>query len=66
MVTVHQLPLMGMNKKVREKIGGALGTLEEVEVEEDDVGWGKHLWVRVNLDLTKPLARGQKITLMGE
>lgn len=63
---LHQLPLMGMNKKVGEKVGSALGVMEEVEVEEDDVGWGKYLRVRVNLDLTKPLARGRKVTLMGE
>lgn len=62
---LHQLPLIGMNRKVREKVGGALGVVEDVEV-EDEVGWGKYLWVSVNIDLTKPLACRRKITLMGE
>lgn len=40
--------------------------VEEVEVENDDVVWGKKLHVRVHLDLTKPLARGRKIPFMGK
>lgn len=35
---LHQLPLMGMHRKVGEKVRSDLGTVEEVEVEEDDVG----------------------------
>lgn len=43
-----------------------MGTVKEVDVKEDNVGWGRKIKVKVNMDLTKPFARGRKITLMGE
>lgn len=61
-----QLPLMGMNRIVGERVGSSLGEVEKVKVEEDDISWEKKLRVRVKLELKKPLARGMKITLMGE
>lgn len=47
-------------------MGRSLGTVEEVEVDGDEVVWGKKLRVWVKIDLTKPLARGWSITLLGE
>lgn len=62
---LQQLPLMGgMHKIIGDKVGNLLGGIEDVKVEEDDVGWGKKLRVRVKTDLKKPLAKGQEITLM--
>lgn len=55
---LYQLPLFGMQKRVGEKVGRSLGTVEEVKVDDDEVGWGKKLRVRVKIDITKPLARG--------
>lgn len=37
-----------------------------MEVEDDNVGCGKKLRVKVLLDLTKPLARGRTINITGE
>lgn len=37
--------------------------MEEVEVDDDGVGWGEFLRVQVVLDLAKPLSRGRTITL---
>lgn len=57
---------MGMHRIVVEKVRNSLGEFEDIKVEEDDVGRGKTLLVHVKMDLKKPLARGRKITLMGE
>jgi hypothetical protein len=40
--------------------------VEEVETEEDGVGWGECLRVRIRLDITKPLARGQVLKINGD
>lgn len=55
-VHLYQLLPLGMNKIVGERVGKSL---ETVEVDGDDVGWGKNLRLRVCMDLTKPLARGR-------
>jgi hypothetical protein len=39
--------------------------VEEVAVAEDDVGWGKYLWIRVVIDLFKPLEQGRALLLTG-
>lgn len=38
---------MGMRQIMGERVGNSLGIVEKEEVEEDDVGWGKKLRVRV-------------------
>ncbi|XP_041011254.1 uncharacterized protein LOC121255023 [Juglans microcarpa x Juglans regia] len=64
-VQMHNLLLVGMNCECGERIGRSLGVVEEVEVDEDDVGWGTFLRVKVLLDLTKPIARRRKVTING-
>ncbi|XP_042950147.1 uncharacterized protein LOC122282243 [Carya illinoinensis] len=64
-VQFHNLPLLGMNKECGEKLGSTIEEVEEVEVDEDDVGWGRSLRVKIPLDLKKPLARGRTIFLHG-
>lgn len=50
---LQQLPLMGgMHKIVGEKVGNSMGEIEDVEVEEDDVGWGKKLREIVHLKVS--------------
>jgi len=46
------------------QIRSSMGQVEEVETEEDGVGWGEYLWVRIRLDITKPLARGRVLKIM--
>jgi hypothetical protein len=41
-----------------------MGTVEEVDTDEEGVGWGEFLHVRIIIDLTKPLARGRVINLL--
>lgn len=47
-------------------VGSTLGEVMTVDVDEEGLGWGKYLWVRVNLDITKPLARGRTIRVEGK
>lgn len=54
-----------MNCECGERIGRSLGVVEGVEVDDDDVGWGTFLRVKILLDLTKPIARGRKETING-
>lgn len=37
-IQLHQLPLNGMHRIVGEMVGNSLGSVEEVEVDEDNVG----------------------------
>lgn len=64
-IQLHQLSFAGMKKKCRELIGNTIGMVEEVDVNEDDIGWGQGLRVKVNLDLKKPVARGRTVTIKG-
>lgn len=41
------------------QLGNSKGVIGEVEAEEDGIGWGEYLRVRICLDITKPLARGR-------
>jgi hypothetical protein len=43
-----------------------MGLVEEVETEEDGIGWGEYLRVRICLNISKPLVRGRVLKLNGE
>jgi hypothetical protein len=62
-IRMYELPLACMGKEVGQQIGATVGEVEEVEADEDGVGWGEYLRVRVVIDLAKPLARGRTITI---
>lgn len=66
MVQLHNLPQVRMFKECGERIGSMLGVVEEVAVNEDDIGWGRLLRLKIRLDLTKPLARERKVTINEE
>lgn len=56
---------MCMNRQYGELIGKALGKVLDVEVEEDDMGWGVRLRLQVEIYLSKPLARARNIRVKG-
>jgi hypothetical protein len=58
-VRMYDLPLACMSEEMGVRIGSSVGKVEEVEVDEDGVGWGEYLRVRIILDLTKPISRGR-------
>jgi hypothetical protein len=64
-VQIHNLPLACMNREVGYKIGSSVGVVEEVDVSVDGVGWGKYLRVKIELNLSKPLARGRTLQIGG-
>ena len=55
-----------MGKEVGYQIGVTMGTVEDVDTNEEGVGWGKFLRVRIQIDGTKPLVRGQVMNLLGK
>ena len=59
------LSLGCMSREVGRKIGSSVGIVEEVDTDGDGVGWGEFLWVKIRVDLTKPLARGRKMWVDG-
>ncbi|CAI9761214.1 unnamed protein product [Fraxinus pennsylvanica] len=64
-VQFHNLPFAGMSRETGIKLGSSMGNVEDVEVDEDDVGWGSSLRVKIALNLRKPLARGRMVMLEG-
>ena len=57
------LPLACMSAEVGRKIGATMGTMEAVDVDANGMGWGESLWVKIRLDLMKPLLRGRKLNV---
>jgi hypothetical protein len=64
-VRMYNLPLACMGKSSGNKIGSSVGDVEEVDVLDEDAGWGEYLRVKISLDLTKPLVRGRMLHLEG-
>lgn len=62
-VRMYKLPLACMSVEIGNQIGSTVGHVEEVEIDEDGVGWGKFLRVRIRIDVTKPLARGWRLKI---
>jgi len=62
-IRMYNLLLACMGKEVGQKIGASVGMVDEVDILDDEVGWGEYLRVRIVLDLTKRLARGRMLHL---
>jgi hypothetical protein len=54
-------PLLAWGRRFGIKIGSSVGLVEEIDIFDDEVGWGEYLRICVLLDLQKPLARGRKL-----
>ncbi|XP_059431534.1 uncharacterized protein LOC132165041 [Corylus avellana] len=65
-VRMFHLPLAYMGQEVGFQIGSTMGTVEEVDTDEEGVGWGVFLRVRIKIDLSKPLSRGRKLRIQGK
>ena len=64
-VQIFNLPLKCRTKDIGWAIGSKLGEVLEVNVSDSRVQWARCLRVRVNIDVTKRLVRGKKITVEG-
>lgn len=65
-VRMFNVPLACMSETMEVQIGNLVGIVEEVQTEEDGIGWGEYLRVKIRMDLFKPLARGWVLKLQGE
>jgi hypothetical protein len=65
-VCMYNLPLACMGLEVGKQIGSTIGLVEAVETDDEGVGWGKYLRVRIKFDLTKPVQRGRVINVQGK
>jgi hypothetical protein len=64
-VRILNLPLTCMNSEIGAMIGSAIGQVGEVETDDDGVGWGKFLRVKIRVDLMKALMRGRRLKVHG-
>ena len=64
-IQIHDLPLLCMTKTVGMKIGESMGTVEDIDVTGDGVGWGRCLRMRVCVDLSELLERGRALHFGG-
>jgi hypothetical protein len=59
-IRMFYLPLSCMRKEMGRKLGE---TVEEVETNEDGIGWGEYLRVKAHVNFSKPLPRGRILKL---
>lgn len=62
-IQLHELPIRCMIGFYDKFIGDSIGKVKDVDVEADNMCWNYALRVRVEINLTKLLARGQSITV---
>jgi hypothetical protein len=60
-VRMYRLPLACMGRDVGLQVGSTVGEVEDIDVLDDEVGWGEFLQVKIRIDLSKPLARDRII-----
>jgi hypothetical protein len=65
-VRMYDLPLACMGKEMGYRLGAKIGEVIDVDTDENGVGWGKYLRVRIRVNIRKPLARGRKLKLAEE
>ena len=51
-----------MTKQIGIVLGESIGEIEEVEMRDQAVAWGKCLQIRVRVDVSKPLKRSAQLT----
>lgn len=62
-IQAYDMPLVSMFEEVGAKLGSGAGKVLEVKVDENRLGWSHFLRIKVEIDITKPLARGRLLTL---
>jgi hypothetical protein len=63
---MFNLPLACMSREIGHKIGSSVGKVEDIDIFEDEAGWGEFLRVKILIDLSKPLPRGRMLHLPGK
>jgi hypothetical protein len=62
-IRMFELPLACMGREMGYKLGSTVGVVEEVDTNEQGIGWGKFLRVHIRINIMKPLARGRMLRL---
>jgi len=62
-IRMYHLPLACMDKRFGLKIGASVGEVMELDVDDNEPGWGTFLRARICVDITKPLPRGRFLHL---
>ncbi|XP_059460346.1 uncharacterized protein LOC132189616 [Corylus avellana] len=62
-VRMYKLPLSCMGREMGFKLGAIIGVVEDVDTDDDGIGWGEFLRVKVQVNVLKPLPRGRILKL---
>ena len=62
-VHLHNLPVFSMKRKVATAMGSFIREVLPSPTQDEEVGNGKYMRIRVRVNITKPLCRGRKIGL---
>lgn len=64
-VQIQGLPTMCQTRDAGFRIGGTLGNVERVDVDDDGFRLGGYMRIRVSMDISVPLCRGRLVRLEG-
>lgn len=62
-VRMFRLPLACMGTEMGKKLGATRGVVEDVDTNEEGIGWGAFLRVKVQVNVLKPLPRGTMLRM---
>ncbi|KAF5471373.1 hypothetical protein F2P56_008182 [Juglans regia] len=65
-VHAYNIPLSSMTYEVGTQIGGCIGRVLTVQVDERGIGWGKFLRIRVEVNISEALQRGVFLSYAGK
>lgn len=54
-IRVFIIPIKSMTKEVGDRIANEVDELIAIDAPKSGLTWGLFLWIRVNIDITKPL-----------
>uniref|UniRef100_A0A803PJK4 Reverse transcriptase domain-containing protein n=1 Tax=Cannabis sativa TaxID=3483 RepID=A0A803PJK4_CANSA len=60
-IQVYRLPFLRKSEDLTRNIGGLIGNYIDVHEDSLNEGWGPFLRIRVEIDVSKPLLRGQMV-----
>jgi hypothetical protein len=64
-IQVHNLPSGYMSEKVGKQVADYIGEFLEYDEKNDNLSWGKYMWIRVLVDVREPLKKAKKIKKQG-
>ncbi|KAL5792215.1 hypothetical protein ACOSP7_000809 [Xanthoceras sorbifolium] len=62
-IQLHNIPLFCMTKEAGLQLGSKVGKVKDIDTGASGDCMGKFLRIRVNIDISKPLKRGIRVSL---